>query len=261
LFSFELLAQWAIAYASHVDIFGEVRGVILLKLFLLNIQNLSDQKDLAKKLINLQFPQNLNNFMSRVEIPYLINGPPKVRLTEFNCDLDNDTVNQNMKRTESEEANGIESMKIAELSRDLSPFIKFGTCHRPLNSAGWDVLFDMEVDGVDEIGYIECKLWTAPIGLSQIYPYYKKACVNGIKFSILVAKNIQNSLHTKFNKNEERSEKSKKSKKIKIDPKIKNNETASSKNKNYVDEIEKLGNNGPSRLNLYCIRPERETLS
>jgi hypothetical protein len=64
------LAQWAIAYASHVDIFGEVRGVILLKLFLLNIQNLSEQKDLkniAKNLNNLQFPQNLNNFMSRVK--------------------------------------------------------------------------------------------------------------------------------------------------------------------------------------------------
>jgi hypothetical protein len=57
-----------------------------------------------------------------------------------------------MKRTESEEANEIESMKIAELSRDLSPFIKFGTCHRPLNSAGWDILFDMKVDGVDEFG-------------------------------------------------------------------------------------------------------------
>jgi hypothetical protein len=143
----------------------------------------------------------------------------------------------------------------------LSPFIKFGTCHRPLNSAGWDVLFDMKVDGVDEIGYIECKLWTVPIGLPLIYPYYMKACVNGIKFSILVAKNIQNGLHTKFNKNEERSEKPKKSKKIKIDPKIKNNETASSKKINYVDEIEKLGNNGPSRLNLYCIRPERDPSS
>jgi hypothetical protein len=118
-FSLELLAQWAIAYASHVDIFGAVRGVILLKLFVLNIQNLSEQKDLeiiAKNLINLQLPQNLNDFMSRVKIPYLINGPPKVRLT------------------------------------------------------GWDVLFDMKVDGVDEIGYIECKLWTVPIGLPQIYP-------------------------------------------------------------------------------------------
>jgi hypothetical protein len=250
LFSFELLAQWAIAYASHVDIFGEVRGVILLKLFLLNIQNLSEQKDLkniAKNLINLQLPQNLNNFMSRVEIPYLINGPPKVRLTESGCGLDNVTVNSNMKRLESEEANEIESMKIAELSRDLSPFIKFGTCHRPLNSAGWDVLFDMKVDGVDEFGYIECKLWTESVRLSQIYPYYKKACVNEIKFSILVAKNVQNSLH-----------KPKRAKKIKTDPKNNNIETASSKNKNYVDEIEKLGNVGPSRLNLYCIRPERD---
>jgi hypothetical protein len=156
-FSLELLAQWAIAYASHVDIFGEVRGVILLKLFLLNIQNLSEKRDLkniAKNLINLQFPQNLNDFLSRVKILYLMNGPPKVRLTESDCGLDNVTVNSNMKRSESEEANEIESMKIAELSRDLSPFIKFGTCHRPLNSAGWDVLFDMKVDGVDEIGYI-----------------------------------------------------------------------------------------------------------
>jgi hypothetical protein len=161
---------------------------------------------------------SLNNFMSRVKIPYLINGPPKVRLTESDCGLDNVTVNRNMKRTESEEVNGSESMKIAELSRDLSPFIKFGTCHRPLNSAGWDVLFDMQIDGVDEIGYIECKLWTVPIGLPLIYPYYKKACVNGIKFSILVAKNVQNSLH-----------KPKRAKKIKIDTKINNNETASSK--------------------------------
>jgi hypothetical protein len=32
----------------------------------------------------------------------------------------------------------------------------------------------------------------------------------------------------------------------------------SSKKINYFDEIEKLGNNGPSRLNLYCIRPERD---
>jgi hypothetical protein len=90
-------------------------------------------------------------------------------------------------------------------------------------------------------------LWTDSVRLSQIYPYYKKACVNGIKFSILVAKNVQNSLH-----------KPKRAKKIKINSKNNNNETASSKNKNYVDEIEKLGNNGPSRLNLYCIRPERD---
>jgi hypothetical protein len=108
----------------------------------------------------------------------------------------------------------------------------------------------MQIDGVDEIGYIECKLWTDPIGLPRIYPYYKKACVNGIKFSILAAKNVQNSLY-----------KPKRAKKIKIDSKNNNNETASSKKINYVDEIEKLRNNGPSRLNLYCIRPERETSS
>jgi hypothetical protein len=59
-----------------------------------------------------------------------------------------------------------------------------------------------------------------------------------------ISGNIQNSLH-----------KPKRAKKIKIDTKINNNETASRKNKNYVDEIEKLGNTGPSRLNLYCIRP------
>jgi hypothetical protein len=102
--------------------------------------------------------------MSRVKIPYLANGPPKKSLIG-RTDRD---INPNMKASESEEANGIESIKIAELSRDLSPFIKFGTCHRPLNSAGWDVLFDMQIDGVDEIGYIECKLWTDPIGLPLI---------------------------------------------------------------------------------------------
>jgi hypothetical protein len=263
-FSLEILAQWAIAYASHAKIYSKIGGFSVLKLFILNIQILRDKEKLEKminSLNNLQLPQNLNDFLSRVKIPYLMNGPPKVRLTESDCGLDNVTVNSNMKRLESEEANGIESMKIAELSRDLSPFIKFGTCHRPLNSAGWDVLFDMEVDGFDEIGYIECKLWTDSVRLSQIYPYYKKACVNGIKFSILVAKNVQNSLHNKFTKNQERSEKPKKAKKIKTDTKNNNNETASSKKINYVDEIEKLGNNGPSRLNLYCIRPERETSS
>jgi hypothetical protein len=259
-FSLEILAQWAIAYASHAKIYSKVGGFSVLKLFILNIQSLKDTEKLEKMINsfnNLQLPQNLNDFMSRVKIPYLVNGPPKKSLIGH---TDRD-INPNMKASESEEANGIESKKIAELSRDLSPFIKFGTCHRPLNSAGWDVLFDMKVDGVDEIGYIECKLWTVPIGLPLIYPYYKKACVSGIKFSILVAKNIQNGLHTKFIKNQERSEKPKKAKKIKIDTKIKNNETASSKNKNYVDEIEKLGNNGPSRLNLYCIRPERDPSS
>jgi hypothetical protein len=229
----EILAQWAIAYASH-SIFSAKTGCFsVLKLFILNIQSLRDKEKLEKminSLNNLQLPQKLNDFLSRVKIPYLINGPPKVRLNESDCGLDNVTVNRNMKRTESEEVNGSKSMKIAELSRDLSPFIKLGTCHRPLNSAGWDVLFDMQIDGVDEFSYIECKLWTDPIGLPLIYPYYKKACVNGIKFSILVAKNVQNSLH-----------KPKRAKKIKIDSKNNNNETASSKKINYVDEIENLG--------------------
>jgi hypothetical protein len=58
-------------------------------------------------------------------------------------------------------------------------------------------------------------------------------------FEIHIAKNVQNSLH-----------KPKRAKKIKIDSKNNNNETVSSKKFNYVDEIEKLGNVGPSRLNL-----------
>jgi hypothetical protein len=204
-FSLELLAQWAIAYASHLKFSGKTGSFSVLKLFFLNIQSLKDTENFKKminSLDNLQLPQNLNDFLSRVEIPYLVNGPPKKSLIGH---TDRD-INPNMKASESEEANGIESKKIAELSRDLSPFIKFGTCHRPLNSAGWDVLFDMKVDGVDEIGYIECKLWTDSVRLPQIYPYYKKARVNGIKFSILLAKNIQNSLH-----------KPKRAKKIKID--------------------------------------------
>jgi hypothetical protein len=89
--------------------------------------------------------------------------------------------------------------------------------------------------------------------------YSSKLTRNGS--SIVEKCNFQNSLHTKFIKNQERSEKPKKAKKIKTDRKNNNNETASSKKINYVDEIEKLGNNGPSRLNLYCIRPERDPSS
>jgi hypothetical protein len=60
--------------------------------------------------------------------------------------------------------------------------------------------YPVNYDGVDEIDNIGCKLWTYPMGLSLIYSYCKKACANLIMFSILVAKNIQNYLHTKFTK-------------------------------------------------------------
>jgi hypothetical protein len=72
-FSLELLAQWAIAYASHAKFSGKTGGFSVLKLFILNIQSLRDKENLKKminSLNNLQLPQNLNDFMSRVEIPY-----------------------------------------------------------------------------------------------------------------------------------------------------------------------------------------------
>jgi hypothetical protein len=47
-FSLELLAQWAIAYASHAKFSGKTGCFSVLKLFILNIQSLRDTEKLEK---------------------------------------------------------------------------------------------------------------------------------------------------------------------------------------------------------------------
>ena len=266
-FSFELLAQWAITYASHAKIFGKTSGVIALKEFILNIQNLSTEEDLKKLVISLkelQLPKYLNDFLTGVKVPYLVKGPSKKAFIEDQVETEQVSVNPNMILETDKD---IEAEKIAELSEDLSSFIKFGTCHRPLNSAGWDVLFDMKIDDVDEIGYIECKLWSSPVGLPLIFPYYKKACATGIKFSILVAKKIQISLPSKFINSPAKpptkgiQTKKRKTESVKGQGACKKEPNPNTPPIDYIREIEKLGNSDGFKLNLYCIRPEREKSS
>ncbi|NBO25150.1 MAG: hypothetical protein EBU93_07985, partial [Chlamydiae bacterium] len=168
--SSQVLGLWSIAYASHVNRFGNACGFKVLCEFIRNIQYFEDKGEypVKKGFTASQFPESLKSFLDRIRVPYLISGP-------FD-----------------------QSGKISKLISDLAPFMKVGICNYSESNVGWDVQFQIEFDGEDVIGGIECKLWKSSIGLPQIYEYYEKACNDQSKFFILVAQKVQVSLEKTF---------------------------------------------------------------
>jgi len=199
-FSFELLSFWSIAYSSHANGQGINLGLPILDQFMKNIQVFKKGR-YSNGFEDYEVPSSLDEFLKNVTVPYLIRG-----LGNSSTVLeaaDSDFININEARISkgirdetfvSPPAPSNEAIKIGELIAEMAPFISIGTCYRPKNNVGWDVLFDMKYGTVPSTGYIECKLWSKPVGLPLMFPYYKKACLNGFKLSILVTSKIQVSL-------------------------------------------------------------------
>ena len=196
-FTLELLAFWSIAYASHCDCQGNATGLKVFDEFMKNLQVFD--KNYKKKFETYKLPPILEAFLQKVKVPYLICGTPLPDSKTIVQPEDSDFISQAEATRAKKVANDIpdspdDEAMIKELITDMKPLLKIGMCYRPKNKVGWDVLYDMEYLGRPVLGYIECKLWTSPVGLPLMFPYYMKACLNKYKLSILVCSKIQVSL-------------------------------------------------------------------
>lgn len=196
-FTLELLAFWSIAYASHYDCHGNASGIEVIDEFVKNLQAFDN--NYKKKFETYDLPPILETFLKKVKVPYLICGTPLPVSKKIIQPNDSDFISPAEAKRAKKVINNIpdspdDTAKIQELITDMEPLVKIGMCYRPKNKVGWDVLYDMEYLGHPVLGYIECKLWTSPVGLPLIFPYYMKACLNKYKLSILVCSKIQVSL-------------------------------------------------------------------
>ena len=170
-FALELLSHWAICYASHFEVNGNTSGVDLTREFVKNLQAYSGATEL--KFRELDMPDSLNLFLSRISAPYLV--------TE-------ESVSENFKST-------------------VGQFVKLGDSFRPANRVGWDVAFETfykdernagRVEYERTVGLTECKLWSRAVDLSLIFKYYYRACKLKCRLSYLVVRSFRSSLKTAF---------------------------------------------------------------
>ena len=254
-FAFELLAHWCICYSGHLNVCGRTGGWEGIDLFLKNMQVFKKQefREIEPP------PYSLKTFLEQIEIPYLFPH-----------------ANQR-----------------SAIAKRVSGFITMGDSYRPPNAMGWDVIFHAKMNGELKRCFIECKLWTSPVGLPAIFKYYKKACLKKHPVSILVARSFQNSLKSpdvlegkaelaedeSTNLAEEvlaprkRSDINYKEFEELIDPndedyapsEDEDDEVYEEEKKkakitiDYVAEINKLWENGGNRINLYTVHFDSET--
>ena len=269
-FSLELLAHWSVAYASHGIGSEKISGQDFLIELLINIQTLPDNIGELDREFHIDAgpdADSLFDFLNKITVPYLICGPPKdpiigQPITEQADDPVPSIIN--MESPTNAADTFTEAEKIERLIKKMAPFVNLGTCHRPKNSMGWDVLFDMQYDNLKETGFVECKLWSSPVGLSLIYPYYEKACVGKYKLSLLVASDWQISL-TKLGHELTPQQRQFYERAVKTTGKRKSEEISETaideeiekivKNENtHVDKLNNLWSTGQNEINIYAVK-------
>lgn len=168
----EILAHWAICFASHCNTNGEADGVQVFTEFVKKLQPF----DTSQSPFTIEFtgldvlPPSLVGILSKVTILYLVRFP-RERTDQVKSDL----------------------------AHYLGDFVKFGRCQIPADRVQIDVIFDLKY-GDDpmsntKLGFIECKLWgSKPVGASQFYIYYQRACVQKYPISFLICHDLQTSL-------------------------------------------------------------------
>ena len=278
-FSLELLAHWSVAYASHTNSYGKTKGMPFMTEFMINVQKLVDDNCQLDKNFNIVGDsEELRGFLDKITVPYLICGPPKDPIIGRLITEQADDPAPSNATIEPSSSDISEAVKIERLIKNMAPFVNLGTCHRPKNSMGWDVLFDMQYDNLKETGFVECKLWSSPIGLSLIYPYYEKACVGKYKLSLLVASDWQISLkklgrkltpqqHEFYERAVQQRQFYERA--VKTSGKRRLEELSSGdiakeiekivKNENtHVDKLNKLWSTGQNKINIYAVKFESE---
>lgn len=192
--SMELLAFWSIAYASHRDFQGKTPCLEVIDGFIRNLQIF--EEGYTKSFDNYQVPDGMELFLKEVSVPYLICGaslPDSIEILQPNdLDFTNLEEAQNAKYVRTDILDIFDDAKIKELITEMAPFVSIGTCYCPKNNT--DILFDIKYKGEQALGYIDCILWAKSVNIPVMFPYYKKACLNDYKLSILVCNHIQISL-------------------------------------------------------------------
>ena len=162
-FALELLAHWSVCHSSHLSFTGETEGTAFAMEFIKNLQD---------KLLFSGFgemPSSLVNILNQLSVPYLLNPSSSLSL---------------------------------EFITRLSKFMKIGYSERPVNKVGVDVHFNINFQGQDRLGFVECKLWKSAVGYANFYKYYAKACEKVSEsqpcclypISFMVASRLQNTI-------------------------------------------------------------------
>ena len=193
-FTLELLAFWSIAYASHYDCHGNASGIEVIDEFVKNLQAFDNNyKKNSKHMIYRPSWKLFEESQSAILDLWNSIACFK-KIIQPN---DSDFISPAETKESEKVINNIpdspddDTAKIQELITDMEPLVKVGMCYRPKNKVGWDVLYDMEYLGHPVLGYIECKLWTSPVGLPLIFPYYMRRAWTNYKLSILVCSKIK----------------------------------------------------------------------
>ena len=207
-FSLELLSLWSIAYASHCDFEGNASGLQALDEFIKNLQVFED--GYSKSFEGYRVPEGLGLFLSDVNVPYLVCGAPLADSVVISEAEESDFVNaEEAKKAKRIRTDVLDSPddteRFNELIAEYAPIVSIGTCYRPRNNSRWDLLFDLKYKKIKGLGYIECDLWSKVVNLPLMFPYYKKACFNGFKVSILICNHIQVTIEEEANLKQKKS--------------------------------------------------------
>lgn len=207
-FSLELLGLWSIAYASHCDFEGNASGLQILDEFIKNLQVFED--GYSKSFEQYRVSEGLRLFLGDVNVPYLICGAPLPNSVVISEADESVFVNaEEATKAKRIRTDVLDSPDDAEKFKELiavyAPIVSIGTCYRPRNNSRWDLLFDLKYKGINGLGYIESDLWSKAVNLPLMFPYYKKACLNGFKVSILICNHIQVKLEEEANLKQNKS--------------------------------------------------------
>lgn len=159
--SHEILANWSICHASHQNFNGETGGKQVFNEFVKQIQIFDEISSVIFKGL-AELPTNLNDILNRIKVPYLMRFPTN---------------------------NSTEAKQNLEFF--IGDFIKLGESRVPENKIGFDVIFDIEFDGITRTGFIECELWSQAADQSNLFKYYKKACDEKYPLTFLICKSVE----------------------------------------------------------------------
>ena len=193
-FSLELLSLWSIAYASHCDFEGNATGLQILDEFIKNLQVFED--GYSKSFEECRVSEGLRLFLNDVNVPYLICGAPLPNSVVISEADESDFIN-------AEEATKAKRIRTDVLdSPDDAEKIQGNWLLYTLDCQVSELVTVPETipDGISfSIWSIkglmdwiyESDLWSKAVNLPLMFPYYKKACLNGFKVSILICNHIQ----------------------------------------------------------------------